>query len=107
MSGASRTLDPIAAAEAGIAGSKNLIAAVADDLSQHQRWLAHYRVAEKRHARRLWFQELMYQLELRRRRLMRLSTRDAKPMPSIEGINVNMCAGFALWRMSTPTLRAD
>ena len=52
MTGASDTLDPIAAAEAGIAGSKDLIAAVADDLSQHQRWLAHYHVAEKRHARR-------------------------------------------------------
>ena len=34
MTGASDTLDPIAAAEAGIAGSKHLIAAVADDLSQ-------------------------------------------------------------------------
>lgn len=75
MSGASRALDPIAAAEAGIAGSKDLIASVADDLSQHQRWLAHYRVAEKRHARRVMLQELMYQLETGRRGLMRLSKR--------------------------------
>jgi hypothetical protein len=75
VSGASDTLDPIQAAEAGIAGSKHLIASVANDLSQHQRWLAHYRVAERRRARRLWFQELIYQLELRRQRLMRLSTR--------------------------------
>ncbi len=57
MTGASNTLDPIAAAEAGIAGSKNLMAAVADELSQQQRWLAHYQVAEKRHARRLKVQE--------------------------------------------------
>ena len=72
MSGASRALDPIEAAEAGIAGSKDLIAAVADDLNQHQRWLAHYRVAERRRARRLMLQELMYRLELGRRRLMRM-----------------------------------
>ena len=52
MTGASDTLDPIAAAEAGIAGSKHLIASVADDLSQQERWLAHYQLAEKRHARR-------------------------------------------------------
>src|SRR3990170_4844631 len=75
MSGASRALDPIEAAEAGIAGSKNLIAAVADELSQQQRWLAHYQVAEKRHARRLKFQELIYWLEIRRRRLMRMLKR--------------------------------
>ena len=75
MTGASDTLDPIAAAERGIAGSKNLIAAVADELSQQQRWLAHYQVAEKRHARRLKFQELIYWLEIRRRRLMRMLKR--------------------------------
>ncbi len=75
MTGASDTLDPIQAAEAGIAGSKHLIASVANDLSQQERWLAHYRVAERRHARRLWFQELIYQLELRRQRLMRWSKR--------------------------------
>ena len=71
MTGASDTLDPIAAAEAGIAGSKHLIASVANDLSQQERWLAHYHVAEKRRARRVKFQELIYWLELRRRRLMR------------------------------------
>jgi hypothetical protein len=75
VTGASDTLDPIAAAERGIAGSKNLIAAVADELSQQQRWLAHYQVAEKRHARRLKFQELIYWLEIRRRRLMRMLKR--------------------------------
>jgi hypothetical protein len=71
VTGASDTLDPILAAEAGIAGSKHLIASVANDLSQQERWLAHYRAAERRHARRLWFQEMIYQLELRRRRLVR------------------------------------
>ncbi len=75
MSGASDTLDPIAAAEAGIAGSKNLMAAVADDLSQQERWLAHYRVAEKRHARRIVLQEVMYRLERGLDRLMRVSRR--------------------------------
>ena len=75
MSGASDTLDPIAAAEAEIAGSKNLIAAVADDLGQQERWLAHYRVAEKRHARRVVLQEVMYRLERGLDRLMRVSRR--------------------------------
>jgi hypothetical protein len=75
VSGASRTLDPIEAAEARIAGSKRLIASVANDLSQHQRWLAHYRAAERRHARRVMLQELIYQIELGRRSLMRLSKR--------------------------------
>ena len=75
MSGASRARDPIEAAEAGIAGSKDLIAAVADDLSQHRRWLAHYRVAERRRTRRLMFQELMYRLEIGRQRLMRMLRR--------------------------------
>src|SRR5262245_7960239 len=56
--------DPIAVAEADIAGSKHLIASVADDLSEHQRWLAHYRVAEKRRARRLKLQTLIYRTEL-------------------------------------------
>ena len=64
-------LDPIAAAKAGIQGSKSLMAAVADDLSQHERWLAHYRLAEKRHARRVMLQELVYRLELARRSTMR------------------------------------
>jgi hypothetical protein len=71
MTGASHTLDPIAAAEADIAGSKDLIAAVARDLGQHQRWLAHYHLAEKRHARRVKAQELLHWLELRRRHLAR------------------------------------
>ena len=69
MTGASDTLDPIAAAEAGIVGSKHLIASVANDLSQQERWLAHYRVAEKRRARRVKIQEIIYRLELRRRRV--------------------------------------
>ena len=71
MTGASDTLDPIAAAEAGIAGSKHLIASVADDLSQQERWLAHYRVAERRRARRAKVRELIYWLELKRQRLVR------------------------------------
>ena len=75
MAGACKTLDPIEAAEAGIAGSKDLIAAVARDLGQHQRWLAHYHVAEKRHARRLMVQDLLYRLELARWRLVRMLTR--------------------------------
>jgi hypothetical protein len=75
VAGACKTLDPIEAAEAGIAGSKDLIAAVARDLGQHQRWLAHYHVAEKRHARRLMIQDLLYRLEFARRRLVRMLTR--------------------------------
>ncbi len=75
MTGASDTLDPIAAAEARIAGSKNLMAAVADELSQQQRWLAHYQVAEKRHARRVRVQGILYRLELARRASMRFLRR--------------------------------
>ena len=71
MSRASYTTDPIEAAEDDIAGSKDLIASVADEINQHQRWLENYRVAEKERARRLKRQELMYQLELRRRRTVR------------------------------------
>ena len=71
MSRASYTTDPIEAAEDDIAGSKDLIASVADEINQHQRWLENYRVAEKERARRLKRQELMYQLELRRRRTIR------------------------------------
>jgi hypothetical protein len=70
-------LDPIAAAKADIAGSKSLMAAVADDLSQHERWFAHYRLAEKRHARRVMLQELIYQFELARKRTMRFLRRTA------------------------------
>jgi hypothetical protein len=69
--GASKTLDPIAAAEADIAGSKNLIAAVERDLGQQERWLAHYRLAEKRRERRARIREFMYWLELKRQRLVR------------------------------------
>ena len=71
MSRASYTTDPIEAAEDDIAGSKDLIASVADEINQHQRWLENYRVAEKERARRLKRQELVYQLELRRRRTVR------------------------------------
>jgi hypothetical protein len=65
------TLDPIEAAEIDIAGSKDLIASVTDEISQHQRWIENYRVSEKRHARWLQFQEIRYQLELKRRALTR------------------------------------
>lgn len=75
MTGASNRLDPIAAAEAGIVGSKNLMAAVADELSQQQRWLAHYQVAEKRHARRRKVQGILYRLNLARLALMRFLRR--------------------------------
>jgi hypothetical protein len=51
------------------------MAAVADDLSQHERWLAHYRLAEKRHARWVVLQELVYRLEIARRGLMRFLRR--------------------------------
>jgi hypothetical protein len=71
VSRASYKTDPIEAAEDDIAGSKDLIASVADEINQHQRWLENYRVAEKERARRLKRQELMYQLELRRRRTIR------------------------------------
>src|SRR5262245_62436636 len=71
VSGAVDTLDPIEAARADIVGSKHLIAAVADDLNQHQQWLKNYRVSEERHARWLQFQELRYQTELKRRAFVR------------------------------------
>jgi hypothetical protein len=73
VSGASHTFDPVAAAEDDIAGSKALIASAADDLSQHYRWLESYRASERRAARRLKRKEMMYQLELGRRRLVRSS----------------------------------
>ncbi|MGH6864637.1 MAG: hypothetical protein ACREDO_00265 [Methyloceanibacter sp.] len=69
--------DPIEAAREDIAESRNLIAAVADDLNQHQRWLEKYRVAEVRRARRLKRQELNYRLQLKRRQLARSSKREA------------------------------
>jgi hypothetical protein len=71
VSRGSYTTDPIEAAEDDIAGSKDLIASVADEINQHQRWLENYQVAEKERARRLKRQELMYQLEMRRRRTVR------------------------------------
>jgi hypothetical protein len=77
VSGAVDTLDPVEAARADIAGSKHLIASVTDDLSQHQEWLKNYRVAEKRHARWLQFQELKYQTELKRRTTARAVKRFA------------------------------
>src|SRR5262245_63492110 len=51
------------------------MAAVADDLSQHERWLAHYQLAEKRHARWVMLQELIDRVELALRRLMRFLRR--------------------------------
>src|SRR5262245_65941095 len=51
------------------------MAAVADDLSQHERWLAHYQLAEKRHARWVMLQQLIDRTELAFRRLMRLLRR--------------------------------
>ena len=93
MTGASDTLDPIAAAEAGIVGSKHLIASVANDLSQQERWLAHYRVAEKRRARRVKIQEIIYWLELRRRRVMRWSRRQA-----LNCMRLARTAAAFLWR---------
>ena len=56
-------------------GSKHLMAAVADELSQQQRWLAHYQVAEKRHARRVMLQGVLHRLDLARRALMRVLRR--------------------------------
>lgn len=77
MSGASSTLDPIEAARADIAQSRNLIASVTHDLHRTQRWFDGYKLAEKRHARRLKRQELLYRLELRRQQVARFSKRTA------------------------------
>lgn len=99
MTGASDTLDPIAAAEAGIVGSKHLIASVANDLSQQERWLAHYRVAERRRARRVQFQEIIYWLELRRRRVMRWSRRLA-----LSCLRLARTAATFLWRNAVTLL---
>ena len=93
MTGASDTLDQIAAAEAGIVGSKHLIASVANDLSQQERWLAHYRVAERRRARRAQIHELIYWLELRRQRLARWLRRMA-----LIALRVARTAAAFLWR---------
>jgi hypothetical protein len=93
VTGASDTLDPIAAAEAGIAGSKHLIASVANDLSQQERWLAHYRLAEKRRARRARIREIIYRLELKRRRLARWLRRMA-----LLALRLARTAAAFLWR---------
>jgi hypothetical protein len=93
VAGASDTLDPIAAAEAGIAGSKHLIASVADDLSQQERWLAHYRLAEKRRARRAKIREIIYWLEIRRQRLAHRLRRTA-----LIALRLARNAAAFLWR---------
>jgi hypothetical protein len=93
VTGASDTLDPIAAAQAGIAGSKHLIASVANDLSQQERWLAHYRLAEKRRARRARIREFIYWLELKRRRLARWLRRMA-----LLALRLARSAAAFLWR---------
>lgn len=93
MIGASKMLDPIAAAEADIAGSKNLIAAVERDLGQQERWLAHYRLAEKRRERRARIREFMYWLELKRRRLARWLRRMA-----LTALRMARIAAAFLWR---------
>ena len=101
MSGAVDTLDPIEAARADIAGSKHLIAAVADDLSRHQEWLENYRVSEKRHARWLQFQELRYQTELKRQALVRALKRSALSVAllvrSIWLFCVRLVTAFVAW----------
>jgi hypothetical protein len=93
VTGASDTLDPVAAAEAGIAGSKHLIASVANDLSQQERWLAHYRLAEKRRARRAKIREIIYWLELKRQRLARWLRRTA-----LIAVRMARIAAAFLWR---------
>jgi hypothetical protein len=93
VAGASYTLDPIAAAEAGIAGSKHLIASVANDLSQQERWLAQYRVTERRRARQAKIRELMYRLELKRQRLVRWLRRMA-----LIALRLARTAAAFLWR---------
>jgi hypothetical protein len=93
LAGASKTLDPIAAAEADIAGSRDLMAAVARDLGQHERWLAHYHVSEKRHARRVMVHELIYRIELARQSLLRLLGR-----VSLRLIRLARAAALFLWR---------
>ena len=77
MVGAHDTTDPIDAARDDIAGSKDLIASTIEDLSQHQRWLENYRVAETKHERRIRRKELMYQAELLTKRVLRALRRFA------------------------------
>jgi hypothetical protein len=73
MPGASSTLDPVEAARADIAQSRDLIASASHDLHRTQRWFDSYQLAEKRHGRRLRRQELLYRLELRRQQVARFS----------------------------------
>ncbi len=77
MAGASDAIDPIDAARNDIAGSKDLIASAVEDLSQHQRWIENYRVAETRHARRVKRQKLMLAVELITKRILRALRRFA------------------------------
>ena len=81
MVGAHDTTDPIDAARDDIAGSKDLIASTIEDLSQHQRWLENYRVAETKHERRIRRKELMYQAELLTKRVLRALRRFALASP--------------------------
>jgi hypothetical protein len=108
VSGAVDTLDPIEAARADIAGSKHLIAAVADDLSRHQEWLENYRVSEKRHARWLHIQELRHQTERKRQALVRALKRSALSVAllvrSIWLFCVRLVTAFVAW--FTPRARA-
>lgn len=61
-------LDPIDAAQSDIAGSKDLIASINDDINQHNRWLETYHSDERKHARRVRRQEVLYQAERHSRR---------------------------------------
>ncbi|MEZ5826942.1 MAG: hypothetical protein R3D30_07530 [Hyphomicrobiales bacterium] len=70
MSGASDILDPVAAARDDIHRSKDLIASSLDDLRQHHLWLEDYHRAERRRVQRLHRQEVLHQLERKRRRTM-------------------------------------
>jgi hypothetical protein len=101
VSGAVDTLDPIDSARADVAGSKHLIATVADDLSRHQEWLENYRVSEKRHARWMQFQELRYQTELKRQALVRSLKRSALSVAllvrSIWLFCVRLVTAFVAW----------
>ncbi|HXG79980.1 MAG TPA: hypothetical protein VNJ31_11680 [Methyloceanibacter sp.] len=93
MTGASKAFDPIAAAEAEIAGSRVLIAAVARDLTQHERWLAHYQLAERRHARRLMVRAVIAHLDALRLRLLHALKRIA-----LRGLRLARIAGNFLGR---------
>ncbi len=77
MAGASDIIDPIDAARDDIAGSKDLIASAVEDLSQHQRWIENYRVAETKHARRMKRQKLMLAVELITKHILRALRRFA------------------------------